>query len=65
MRSLSDDTKKTVNSKIMHKLSVNCGAGGIRTLVQTRKQSAFYMLSFILIVGKERDWSHQTQSLSS
>jgi hypothetical protein len=55
MRSLSDDTKKTVNSKIMHKLSVNCGAGGIRTLVQTRKQSAFYMLSFILIVGKERD----------
>jgi len=28
MRSLSDDTKKTVNSKIMHKLSVNCGAGG-------------------------------------
>ena len=32
-----------------------CGVGGIRTLVQTRKPSAFYMLSFILIVGKEHD----------
>jgi len=42
-----------------------CGVGGIRTLVQTRKQSAFYMLIFILFVGKERDWRHQTQSLSS
>jgi len=40
------------------------GAGGSRTLVQTRKQFAFYMLIFILIVGYERDWSHQTQTLS-
>lgn len=30
MRSLSDDTKKTVNSKIMHKLSVNCGGAGTK-----------------------------------
>lgn len=49
MRSLSDDTKKTVNSKIMHKLSVNCGVGGIRTLVQTQYQYAFYMFIFCLI----------------
>ncbi len=28
------------------------GAGGSRTLVQTDSQSAFYMLSTVLVVGK-------------
>jgi len=30
-----------------------CGAGGIRTLVQTSSKNAFYMLSDRLIVGVE------------
>jgi len=30
-----------------------CGAGGIRTLVQTSSKVGFYMLSFCLIVGSE------------
>ena len=65
--------KKPLKSLNLNGLSMFCrfmsyatsGAGGIRTLVQTRKQSAFFMLSFILFVRNERDWSHQTQSLTS
>jgi len=29
------------------------GAGGIRTLVQTSNNNAFYMLSFCLVVGAQ------------
>ncbi len=35
------------------------GAGGIRTLVQTRNRSAFYMLSSLSVVGKEQGMSTQ------
>jgi hypothetical protein len=45
------NSHKGVN--IRHIITNNSGVGGIRTLVQTRKPFAFYMLSFTLIVGKE------------
>jgi len=31
------------------RLYISSGAGGIRTLVQTRNKIAFYMLSFLLV----------------
>lgn len=40
-------------------LSFGCGDGEIRTLVQTRKQYAFYMLSFDLVVGSKQAQNHQ------
>jgi len=40
-----------------------CGAGGIRTLVQTSSQKAFYMLSLLLIVGKLAGKRHPTNNL--
>jgi hypothetical protein len=36
-----------------------CGAGGIRTLVQTDDNTAFYMLIFLLIVGYNPERSAQ------
>ncbi len=40
-------------------INTNSGAGGIRTLVQTRKPYAFYMLIFALIFVYRQDQSHQ------
>ena len=40
-------------------LSVYCGAGGNRTLVQTRKTQAFYMLIFDYIFVQRQNQSHQ------
>ena len=39
--------------------STESGAGGSRTLVQTRKQYAFYMLIFALIFVLQQDQSYQ------
>ena len=36
-----------------------CGAGGVRTLVQTGDICAFYMLISALIVGRYQDLNHQ------
>ena len=54
----SIDKKNTDNVRVFVRkfrktliISVYRGAGGSRTLVQTRKQYAFYMLIFILFVG--------------
>ena len=40
-------------------ISVYCGAGGNRTLVQTRKTQAFYMLIFDYIFVQRQNQSHQ------
>jgi len=40
-----------------------CGAGGIRTLVQTSSKTAFYMLSRRLIVGIALARGRPTQSV--
>ena len=40
-----------------------CGAAGSRTRVQTSSKTAFYMLSFQLIVGEVPAKSHPTLSL--
>ena len=40
-----------VNSEAACALFNVCGAGGIRTLVQTSSKNAFYMRSFRLVVG--------------
>lgn len=37
-----------------------CGAGGSRTLVQTRNKNAFYMLSPLLIVGQSEGTDART-----
>ena len=42
---------------------VPCGAGGIRTLVQTSSKNAFYMLSLWLIVGNRPVSGKPTGSL--
>ena len=41
--------------------NVYCGAGGSRTLVQTRKPYAFYMLILAFIFVLRQDPSHQSQ----
>ena len=40
-------------------ISIYCGAGGNRTLVQTRKTQAFYMLIFDYIFVQRQNQSHQ------
>lgn len=42
-------------------ISTNCGAGGIRTLVQTGKPYVFYMLILDFIFELWQDPSHQPQ----
>jgi len=45
-------------------IPLGCGAGGIRTLVQTSSRSAFYMLISYLIVGAGLQKSHDTTPVS-
>ena len=40
-------------------ISTKSGAGGIRTLVQTGKPYAFYMLILVFIFVQQQDPSHQ------
>jgi len=49
---------------ITQKSLLPSGAGEIRTLVQTRKSFAFYMLIFALIFELRQDRSHQPQPYS-
>ena len=48
---------KSCNNLIINLI---CGAGGSRTLVQTRKPYAFYMLIFAWIFVYRQDRSHQS-----
>ena len=48
--------KKFMRSSIIGR---NCGAGGSRTLVRTRKPYAFYMLISVFVFVMQQDLSHQ------
>ena len=47
------DPRKHETPPILAGFAFDRGAGGIRTLVQTSNDHAFYMLSFCLIVGAQ------------
>lgn len=46
--------KMRVNSLSLRSLAFFCGAEGSRTPVQTYSVNAFYMFSFVLVVGVSR-----------
>ena len=50
---MKEDFQQTFTYKMLNGFSIYCGAGGIRTLVQTRNYCAFYALITLLIVGLE------------
>jgi len=55
--------KKRSLQSVNLQTSIFCGAAGSRTRVQTSSKTAFYMLSFQLIVGKVPAKSHPTLTL--
>lgn len=60
----SDRLNEPKSKSVLRIQDAFCGAEGSRTPVQTSLQQAFYMLSFLLLVGKQQEENKPTVSLA-